>query len=70
MRRRFYCVAFLTALLAPSVSAQTPAEVASIADALEWREVGPTIIGGRVSDLAVVESDPSTFYVGTATGGI
>ena len=36
---------------------------------LEWRNIGPTIMGGRISDLAVVESDPSTFYVGTATGG-
>ncbi len=37
---------------------------------LEWRELGPTIMSGRVADLAVVESDPSTFYVGTATGGV
>jgi photosystem II stability/assembly factor-like uncharacterized protein len=50
--------------------AQTPDQVAAVANALEWREVGPTIMGGRVSDLAVVESDPSVFYVGTATGGI
>jgi len=51
-------------------SAQTPDQVAGVANALEWREVGPTIMGGRVSDLAVVESDPSVFYVGTATAGI
>ncbi len=38
--------------------------------ALKWREIGPTIMGGRVADLAVDESDPSTFYVGTATAGI
>lgn len=38
--------------------------------ALEFREVGPTIMGGRVADLAVVESDPRVFYVGTATGGV
>ena len=50
--------------------AQTPDEVAAVANALEWREVGPTIMGGRISDLAVVESDPSVFYVGTATAGI
>ena len=37
---------------------------------LEWRNVGPTIMGGRISDLAVVESNPSIFYVGTATGGV
>ncbi|NNF26565.1 MAG: hypothetical protein HKN73_04985 [Gemmatimonadetes bacterium] len=37
---------------------------------LRFREIGPTIMSGRVSDLAVDESDPSTFYVGTATGGV
>ncbi|MCH7565023.1 MAG: glycosyl hydrolase [Gemmatimonadetes bacterium] len=37
---------------------------------LEWRNIGPTIMGGRVADLAVVESNPSIFYVGTATGGV
>ena len=35
-----------------------------------WRSIGPTAMGGRVDDVAVVESDPSTFYVGYATGGI
>ena len=38
--------------------------------ALEFRTIGPTIMGGRVADLAVVESDPRIFYVGVATGGV
>jgi photosystem II stability/assembly factor-like uncharacterized protein len=38
--------------------------------ALEWRNIGPAIMGGRVSDLAVVESNPAIFYVGVATGGV
>ena len=38
--------------------------------ALEFRAIGPTIMSGRVSDLAVVESDPRIFYVGTASGGV
>ena len=38
--------------------------------ALRFRTIGPTIMGGRVADLAVVDSDPSTFYVGVATGGV
>jgi len=54
----------------PGLAAQTPDQVAAVANALEWREIGPTIMGGRISDLAVVERDPSTFYVGTATGGV
>lgn len=55
---------------ATTVQAQSPDDVAALADALEFREMGPTIMGGRISDLAVVESDPAVFYVGTATGGI
>ncbi len=51
-------------------SAQTPGQITDATHALEWRAVGPTIMGGRISDLAVVESDPSVFYVGTATGGV
>ena len=38
--------------------------------ALNFRTIGPTIMGGRVADLAVVESDPRIFYVGVATGGV
>jgi photosystem II stability/assembly factor-like uncharacterized protein len=37
---------------------------------LEFRNIGPAIMGGRVDDVAVVESDPKTFYVGTASGGV
>lgn len=37
---------------------------------LTWRSVGPAIMGGRIDDFAVVESDPKTYYVATAAGGI
>ena len=43
---------------------------ANATSALRFRTIGPTIMGGRVSDLAVAESDPRTFYVGTASGGV
>jgi photosystem II stability/assembly factor-like uncharacterized protein len=55
---------------APSAMAQVPERTAQVVDRLAWRELGPTIMGGRISDLAVLESRPSTFYVGTATGGV
>jgi photosystem II stability/assembly factor-like uncharacterized protein len=35
-----------------------------------WRSIGPANMGGRIDDIAVVESNPSTFYVGFATGGL
>ena len=52
-----------------SVAAQQMDAEAATA-ALEWRQIGPTIMGGRVADLAVNEKDPAVFYVGTATGGL
>ncbi len=51
-------------------SGQSVEQIAAVANALEFREIGPTIMSGRVSDLAVVESDPATFYVGTASAGV
>ncbi|MDA1103937.1 MAG: hypothetical protein O2956_10115 [Gemmatimonadetes bacterium] len=69
-RRSLLSVFTLLAFTQQGLIAQTTEQVAAVANALEWREVGPTIMGGRVSDLAVVESDPSVYYVGTATAGI
>lgn len=52
------------------LSGQSVGQIAAVANALEFREIGPTIMSGRVSDLAVIESDPATFYVGTASAGV
>ena len=35
-----------------------------------WRQIGPNGQGGRVDDLAVLPGDPSTYFVGLATGGL
>jgi photosystem II stability/assembly factor-like uncharacterized protein len=37
---------------------------------LEFRNIGPPNMGGRVDDIAVLESNPLTFYVGMASAGI
>jgi photosystem II stability/assembly factor-like uncharacterized protein len=37
---------------------------------LRFRNIGPATMGGRVDDLAVLESNPALFYVGTASGGL
>jgi len=37
---------------------------------LKFREIGPAIMGGRVDNFAVVESDPKVVYVAMASGGI
>ena len=62
----------LTALTAPIASvdvlAQTSVETAI--SHLQYREIGPALMGGRIADLAVVESKPQVFYIGTGTGGV
>ena len=38
--------------------------------AMKARGIGPAIMGGRVSDIALDPLSPDTFYVGLATGGV
>lgn len=37
---------------------------------LEWRYIGPDIISGRCTDIAVPKGSKDTVYIGTATGGL
>jgi len=67
----------LVALNGNSVDAQRPAAPPAAAAAepdpfagLAFRNIGPATMGGRIDDLAVLESNPAVFYVGTATGGL
>ena len=36
--------------------------------AIQPREIGPTMMGGRIAEIAVYEKDPRIFYVATASG--
>ena len=38
--------------------------------ALELREIGPAVAGGRISDIAVHPTDRSTWYVAAGSGGV
>jgi len=35
-----------------------------------WELLGPTNIGGRITDIAIYPNEPFTWYIGGATGGI
>jgi photosystem II stability/assembly factor-like uncharacterized protein len=37
---------------------------------LKWRFIGPDIIGGRCTDIAVPKGSQHTIYIGSATGGV
>ena len=74
MKRRYVSLpCWMGLILAPLFfTSPTRAQMpdASVLAELEWRNIGPAVMGGRISDLAVVESNPAVFYVGTATGGL
>ena len=72
--RRFVAPALLFLVLGAGLAAQntsgsatteTPAEF----KALKYRSIGPAA-GGRVSRVAGIPGDPSTYYAATASGGV
>ena len=52
--------------------ASTPADSGSLIlpSGLKARAIGPAVMGGRVSSIALDPVDPWTFYAGLGTGGI
>src|SRR5258708_38863132 len=36
----------------------------------QWRNIGPATMGGRVSDIAGIESDPNLIYLATGSAGL
>jgi photosystem II stability/assembly factor-like uncharacterized protein len=67
MRRAL--VAALLVLAAPAPARAQPLDAERLAG-LSFRTIGPATMSGRIVDLAVVERDPYTFYVASATGGV
>ena len=57
---------------APAAQATAPeaAPAAEWQSQFTWRSLGPASMGGRITAIAVQESDPSTFWVATATAGL
>mgnify|MGYP001608960800 CR=1 FL=1 len=43
--------------------------VAAMLSTLRLRFIGPATMSGRITDVAVLESDPTTIYIASATGG-
>ena len=66
-----YFIVLFTIAQPGDLPAQNVSELLeSTANNLHFRNIGPAIMGGRIDDIAVVESDPYTIYVGTAAGGL
>ncbi|MBS1708266.1 MAG: hypothetical protein JSS65_06035 [Armatimonadetes bacterium] len=63
------CLAWAQGAPATPAPAST-VDVAQILKTLTPRELGPTTMGGRISDFGVYEKDPRIFYVASASGGL
>jgi photosystem II stability/assembly factor-like uncharacterized protein len=81
MRLLTWIAIAVCALGAPAIIAQAPPPAPPLPPPINqtddpilkpfvWRSIGPANMGGRVDDIAVVESNPSIIYVGFATGGL
>ena len=81
MRRALTALSTLRIVLAPGIFCLALAFVLPAGSAgqssvteklknLEFREIGPAVMGGRIDDFGVVESNPNIVYVGTASGGV
>src|SRR5260221_11452859 len=58
------------AAAAANAAATTDSAAMDKFKALEFRELGPAVMGGRIDDFAAVESNPNIIYVGVAAGGV
>lgn len=52
---------------APTVSADS---IRPTFESLAFRSIGPTSMGGRITDIAVDAKNPRVFYVASASGGV
>ena len=68
LRRSSILVPLFVFLPALPAAAQDP--LGAALETMDLREIGPAIMGGRVSDIAAVEANPAKFYVGLAAGGL
>jgi photosystem II stability/assembly factor-like uncharacterized protein len=59
-------------LLGTKVAAQAldRAEIEKAVSGLRLREIGPAVMGGRIADIAVHPTNPTTWYVAVGSGGL
>jgi photosystem II stability/assembly factor-like uncharacterized protein len=73
-RRRGPLLSLVTVLLSSLVLSGTVAAQEAIStqdlEAFHPRAIGPAVTGGRIHDVEALPHDPSTIFVGTASGGL
>ncbi len=68
--KTFAAAALALALAAPSLQAQLTQPLGDMIDDFQWRSIGPTNMGGRVTDVEGIPSPSKTFFVAGAGSGI
>jgi photosystem II stability/assembly factor-like uncharacterized protein len=63
-------LSLLAVIDAPSPVGAQQAITTEAMSALYPRSIGPAVTGGRIHDVEALPDDPSTLYVGTASGGL
>ena len=64
---RLFLLSLVTALPLAAGHAQTASD--AVAN-LEFRNIGPATMSGRIVDIEVADVNPLTFYIASATGGV
>ena len=49
---------------------ETTTAIAEAVNGLQVRSIGPAVMGGRIADIAVSPTDPSTWYVAAGSGNL
>jgi photosystem II stability/assembly factor-like uncharacterized protein len=62
------CCLLLCLLISTTASAQMKAE--GIAQAFQWRNIGPANMSGRISDIEALDEDFTFVLIGSASGGV
>src|SRR5262245_17410330 len=73
MRRSLLSLAAAVSLAAADPKSTPPkpqADLAPLLAGLKARAIGPAVMGGRVSAIALDPKDAAVYYVGLGTGGI
>lgn len=60
----------LTFSVAESIEPEEMTVDSSIFQNIQWRSIGPAIMGGRMVDIEAVAGNPHIIYLGTASSGI
>jgi len=63
------CMGFAQSAGKGGDKAQEPLSSATF-DAFKLRNIGPAFMSGRIADIAIVQDDPATWYVGVGSGGV